>query len=186
MTHEERHSFIEPSLPIAHITKTFTKIPFSALLLLKTLNFKDLKSQIQISSMEEPQSLVPNLNEMMEEYTAGEEEVHLEPQTKTTQVAELEVQKEAQNLAQKERKKKIVEKSIAEQVKEAEDNEGFISDEAYSLWKENMSDKGFIGERGFSTFISPFVVIIERGAGTCFASTSHLVMLQWSGSSTPI
>ena len=60
--------------------------------------------------MAEPQSLVPNLNELMEEYTAGEEEVHLEPQTETTQVAEPEVQKEAQNPAQKERKKKRAKK----------------------------------------------------------------------------
>ena len=56
---------------------------------------------------------------MMEEYTAGEEEVHLEPQTETTQVAEPKVQKEAQNLAQKERKKRRSKKSRAEQAKEA-------------------------------------------------------------------
>ena len=43
---------------------------------------------------------------MMEEYIAGEEEVHLEPQIETTQVAEPEVQEEAQNPAQKDRKKK--------------------------------------------------------------------------------
>ena len=48
------------------------------------------------------------------------------------------------------------------QAKEAEDNEAFISDEAYSLWGKNLSDKGFIGERGFDTFISPFVEIIEE------------------------
>ena len=75
--------------------------------------------------MEEPQSLVPNLNEMMEEYTTGEEEVHLEPQTETTPVAEPEVQKEAQNPTQKERKKKRAEKSRVEQAKEANDNEAF-------------------------------------------------------------
>ena len=48
---------------------------------------------------------------MMEEYTASEEEVHLEPQTETTPVAGLEVQKEAQNPAQKEKKLKKVELS---------------------------------------------------------------------------
>ena len=99
---------------------------------------------------------------MMEEYIAGEEEVHLEPQTETTLVAEPEVQKEAQNPAQKERKKKRAEKCRAKQAKEAEDNEVFISDEAYSFWKENMSDKGFIGERGFSTLISLFAEVIEK------------------------
>ena len=71
---------------------------------------------------------------MMEEYTTGEEEVHLEPHTETTPVAEPEVQEETQNPAQKEKKHKRAEKSRVEQAKEAEDNKAFISDEAYSLW----------------------------------------------------
>ena len=70
---------------------------------------------------------------MMEEYIAGEEEVHLKPQTETTQVVEPEVQEEAQNPAQKDRKKKRAETSRTKQAKEAEDNEAFISDEAYSF-----------------------------------------------------
>ena len=78
------------------------------------------------------------------------------------------MQKEAQNHAQKERKKKRAEKSRAEQAKEAEDNEAFISDEAYSFWKENLSDKGFIGERGFNTFISPFAEIIDKRGWNLF------------------
>ena len=84
--------------------------------------------------MAEPQSLVLNLNEIMEEYTAGEEEVHLEPQTKTTPVAEPKVQKEEQNPIHKGKKQKRAEKSRSEQDKEAEDNKAFISDEAYPLW----------------------------------------------------
>ena len=118
--------------------------------------------------MAEPQSLVPNLNESMEEYIAGEEEVHLEPHTETTPVVEPEVQKEAQNPAHKEIKHKRDEKSRAEQAKEAEDNEAFILDEAYSLWEKNLSDKGFIGEKGFSTFISPFAEIIEKRSWSLF------------------
>ena len=70
---------------------------------------------------------------MMEEYTAGEEEVHLQPQTEITQVAEPEVQEEAQNPVQKDRNKKRAETSRTEQAKETEDNEAFISDEAYSF-----------------------------------------------------
>ena len=104
----------------------------------------------------------------MEEYIAGEEEVHLEPRTETTPVAEPEVQKEAQNPAQKEKKKKRDEKSRAEQAKEAEDNEAFISDKAYSLWGRNLRDKGFIGERGFGMLISPFAEIIEKKGWSLF------------------
>ena len=100
---------------------------------------------------------------MMEEYTAGKEEVHLEPQTETTPVVKPEVQKETRNPAQKEKKKqKTTEKSRVGQAKEVEDNKAFISDEAYSFWKKSLSDKGFIGERGFGTFISPFAEIIEK------------------------
>ena len=60
------------------------------------------------------------------------------------------------------KRQKIDEKSRAEQAKEVDDNEAFILDEVYSLWEKNLSDKGFIRERGFSTFISPFAEIIEK------------------------
>ena len=81
---------------------------------------------------------------MMEEYTAGEEEVHLEPQTETTPVGEQEVQEEAQNQAHKGKRQKRAEQSRTEQAKEAEYDEAFISDEAYSFWEKNLSNKGFI------------------------------------------
>ena len=105
---------------------------------------------------------------MMEEYTAGEEEVHLEPQTETTPVAEQEVQEEAQNQAHKGKRQKRAEQSRTEQAKEAEDDEAFISDEAYSFWEKNLSNKGFIRERGFSKFISPFVEITEKRGWSLF------------------
>ena len=73
------------------------------------------------------------------------------------------MQKEAQNPAHKEKKhKRAKKKGRAKQAKEAEDNEAFISDEAYSFLEKNLSDKGFIRERGFGTFISPFSEIIEK------------------------
>ena len=118
--------------------------------------------------MVEPQNLVPNLSEMMEEYAAGEVEVHLEPQTETTPVAEPERQEEEQNLAQKGRKQKRTEQSRVEQAEESEDDKAFISDEAYSFWEKNLSDKGFIGEMGFGTFISPFAKIIEKMGWSLF------------------
>ena len=86
------------------------------------------------------------------------------------------MQEKAQNLAQKGKKHKRAEKNRTEQVKEAEDNEAFISDEAYSFWEKNLSDKGFIGERGFGTFISPFVEKKKR-VRVCSASTNHLGLL---------
>ena len=104
---------------------------------------------------------------MMEEYTTTEEEVHLEPQAKTTPVAKPEVQKRHKTLLIKKKKQKRDEKSRAKQAKKAEDNEAFIS-EAYSFWEKNLSDKGFIGERGFGTFISSFAEIIKKRGWSLF------------------
>ena len=60
--------------------------------------------------MEKNQSPVPNLyemiNEIMNEYAHGEEEVHLEPQPKTVANAEPEAQPEVEELAEEERTSK--------------------------------------------------------------------------------
>ena len=104
----------------------------------------------------------------MAEYAAGESEVHLEPQIETTPLARPERQEEEQNLAHKGRKQKRAKQSRAEKVEESKDDKAFISDEAYSLWEKHLSDKGFIGERGFGTFISPFVEIIEKKGWSLF------------------
>ena len=132
MTYKEKHSFIEPltkehckterstSFQLPHINHTLTQFPLSSSLWhLKTLDFKDSNPQIQISSMEKPQNLVPYLSQIMEEYTTNEEEVHLEPQTETTAVAEPKVQGEEQNQTQKVRKKKRIEQVRVEQTEES-------------------------------------------------------------------
>ena len=118
--------------------------------------------------MAKPQNLVPNLSEIMEEYTTSAEEVHLEPQIETTLVAEPEVHGEKQNPAQKRNKLKRFEQSGAEKTEESKDDKAFLSNEAYSFWGKNLSDKGLIGERGFGTFISPFVEIIEKRGWSLF------------------
>ena len=83
-------------------------------------------------------------------------------------MVEPEEQGEEQNPDWKKRKQKRTEQVGAEQTEGSEDNKAFISDEAYSLWEKNLSDKGFIGERGFGTFISPFVEIIEKKGWSLF------------------
>ena len=105
---------------------------------------------------------------MMEEYTTGEEEVHLEPQSETTPVVEPERREEEQHPAQKGRKQKRTEQSRVEQAEESEDDKAFISDKAYSFWEKNLTDKGFIRGRGFGKFISPFIEIIEKKSWSMF------------------
>ena len=38
----------------------------------------------------------------------------------------------------------------------------FVSECAYLAWKDKLQHKDFIGERGFSKLISPFVETIEK------------------------
>ena len=103
--------------------------------------------------MAEPSTLIPNLNEIMEEHAQTKREVHLEPTEENRPSEQPEVQPV---VMQQKRKGK-------ERRQEEEDDE-FISDEAYSNWKKHYAGKGFIGERGFSQLISPFKELIgQRG-----------------------
>ena len=91
----------------------------------------------------------------MEEYTQTEGEVHLEPEGENRPSEQLEVQP----VTNQQRKKG---KETQQEVEEDE----FVSDEAFSVWKKHYAGKGFAGERGFSQLISPFKELIEqRGWG---------------------
>ena len=82
-------------------------------------------------------------------------EVHLEPTGENRPSEQPEVQLVAR---QQKRKGK-------ERLQEEEEDE-FVSEEAYSIWKKHYAGKGFIGERGFSQLIFPFKELIEqRGWG---------------------
>ena len=111
--------------------------------------------------MAEPSTLIPNLNEIMEEHAQPEEEVHLEP----TEEVHLETTEEDRPLEQQEvqpivRQQKRKGKERRREQEEEEDE--FVLEEAHSLWKKHYAGKGFIGERGFSQLISPFKELIEQ------------------------
>ena len=101
--------------------------------------------------MAEPSTLIPNLNEIMEEYAQTEEEVHLEPIMENRPSEQPEVQPVTK---QQRRKGK-------ERQQEEEEGE-FVSKEAFSIWKNHYAGKGFVGERGFNQLISPFKELIEQ------------------------
>ena len=91
----------------------------------------------------------------MEEYTQPEGEVHLEPSRQNRSSKQPEVQ-----LVSKQQRKRGKEKQ-----QEGEEDD-FISEEAFSIWKKYYTGKGFVGERVFSKPISPFMELIEqRGWG---------------------
>ena len=113
--------------------------------------------------MAEPSTLIPNLNEIMEEHAPPEEEVHLEPtgevHREPIEENRASEQPEVQPVA---RQQKIKRKERRQEEREDE----FVSDEAYSIWKKHYAGKGFVGEQGFCQLISPFKELIEqRGWG---------------------
>ena len=110
--------------------------------------------------MAELSTLIPNLNEIMEEHAQPEEEVHPEPteevHLETTEENRPSEQQEVQPVVRQHKRKG---KDRRREQEEEEDE--FVSEEAHSLWKKHYAGKGFIGERGFSQLISPFKELIE-------------------------
>ena len=101
--------------------------------------------------MAKPSTLIPNLNEIMEEHAQPEEEVHLEP-TEENRPTE---QPEVPPITKQQRRK-------GKERQQEEEEDDFVSEEAFSNWEKNYAGKGFVGERGFSQLISPFKELIEQ------------------------
>ena len=99
--------------------------------------------------MAEPSTVIPNLSEIMEEYTQPEGEVRQEPTRENLPLEQLEVQP-----VSKQQRKRGKEKQ------QEEEEDEFVSEEAYSIWKKYYVGKGFVGERGFRKLISPFKELI--------------------------
>ena len=101
--------------------------------------------------MAEPETLIPNLSEMMEEYAPSKGEVHLDliGEDRATE------QREVQPVARQGKRKR-------QERQQEEEEDDFVSEEAYSIWKKHYAGNGFIGERVFSQFISPFKELIEQ------------------------
>ena len=109
--------------------------------------------------MAEPSTLIPNLNEIMEEHAQPEGEVHLEPtgevHPETTEENRPSEQPKVQLVARQQKRK-------GKERQQEEEEDDFVSEEAYSIWKKHYARKGFIGEKGFSQLISPFKELIEQ------------------------
>ena len=112
--------------------------------------------------MFEPTNLVPNLNEIMEEYVEWENETIQATQAVTNQDEERnEVNKMFKPIEEESRKRK---RRIEETETElrAEKARHFISDKAVALMEKSLKERGFIDERGFKRLVSPFVEILEK------------------------
>ena len=111
--------------------------------------------------MSEPTNLVPNLNEIMEEYAKWENETVQATQVVVEQGEERDkVNRVFEPIEEESRKKKMrTEETETEQRVEKERN--FISDKA-ALMEKSLKDRGFIAERGFKNLISHFVEMLEK------------------------
>ena len=124
--------------------------------------------------MADNQNLVPELNEiineLMNEYCHGVEEVHLEPQFETVTNAEPETQLAVEEPAEEERAAKRQKTVRRTEEEETESEKDFVSAKAKDLWNRLLADKGFVSERGFGKLISPFYEIIEKRGWEFFYS----------------
>ena len=101
--------------------------------------------------MYDPTILIPNLNEIMEEY------IELENQTEQVSRAEAEhiegrddENEEHQQTIEESRKiKRGTDEAEAEQRKDRTRN--FVSEEAKALMERSLKDRGFIAKRGFKS-----------------------------------
>ena len=101
--------------------------------------------------MDETSNLVPNLEEIMEEYVQPEEEIRQEEPMEKMPTEALEAP-----AVSEERTDKGKGKAREEEV------EDFVSEEAYSNWKKHYTNKGFVAKRRFRNPITPFKEMIEQ------------------------
>ena len=115
--------------------------------------------------MSDSTSLIPNLNEIIEEYTKLENQTEQGSQVAAVQVEDKEDENEKQQQKREEsrKRKRGADEARAEQMKERARN--FISEKVAALMEGSLKDRGFIVERGFKKVLSPVAEMIEkRGA----------------------
>ena len=112
--------------------------------------------------MSKPTNLVPNLNEIMEEYVEWENETVQATQAVTEQNEERgKVNIMFEPMEEESRKRKMrTEGTEIEQ--RAEKVRNFILDKAVALMEKSLKERGFIAERGFKKLVSPFVEMLEN------------------------
>ena len=118
--------------------------------------------------MSDSTTLIPFLNELMEEYTELDNETKQGYQGAVVQVEDREDENEKQQLEGEESRKEKwelmkpgrVDEARGEQMKERAKN--FISEKAVTLMEGSLKDIGFIAERGLKKVITPFVEMLEN------------------------
>ena len=101
-----------------------------------------------------PTTLIPNLNKIMEEYTELEDQTVQTTQTMAEQVEKrVDVNNELEQTVEESRKRKRGNEEAKNSEQKASE---WVSDMAYIAWRDKLQHRDFIGEIGFSKWISPF------------------------------
>ena len=109
--------------------------------------------------MSKPTTLIPNLNKIMEEYTELEDHTVQTTQIVAEQVEErVDVNDELEQTVEESRKRK---RGNEEAEKSEQKASEWVSDMMYIAWRDKLQHRGFIRERGFRKWISPFQELIE-------------------------
>ena len=105
--------------------------------------------------MFDPTTLIPNLLEVMEEYTELENQTEQGFEATTRQVEERDDDNEENHQTVEEPRKR---KRRADEAKAKK----LILERATALMEESLKNRGFIAERGFKNIISPFAEMVEK------------------------
>ena len=112
--------------------------------------------------MSEPTNLVPNLNEIMEEYVEWENEIIQATQAVRKKDEEKDKVNRMFELIEEESIKRKRRTEQTETEYRAEKARNFISDKAVVLMEKSLKKRGFIVEGGFKKLVSPFVEMLEK------------------------
>ena len=129
--------------------------------------------------MYEPTNLVPNLNEIMEEYAEWENQIVQATQAVAEQGEEKEEVNRMFELIEEESRKMKRRTEETETEQRAEKVRNFILDKATALMEKSLKDRGFIVERGFKKLISHFVEILEKREWQALGKHKDLGALLW-------
>ena len=105
--------------------------------------------------MSDPTSLIPNLNEIMEEYTELENQTEQDSQATIVQVMDSDDENEKQQQTGEESRKR-------KRGEEESRARNFILEKAAALMERSLKDRGFIAEKGLKKVISPFAKMLEK------------------------
>ena len=120
-----------------------------------------------------PSNLVLNLNEIMEEYTEREKETVQATQENIEDEERAKARAKPEQRVEETRKRK---RGVEEtEVKHSEEKESsWVSELAFFCWRDKLQHKDFIGEKGFSKWISPFQEIVEKRGWLLFCEHKAL------------